>query len=105
MTRKRIFLTTILLLFITVNIYLFVSAPQPISNQNVSKLEYSSTDLFNVLAHINDQARTLYTNQIVQKGKEVGIKFDEDWKHPEIEAGPDAFLLELVCRTCSLQMR
>ena len=88
MTRKRIFLTTILLLFITVNIYLFVSAPQRIGNQNISKLEYSSTDLFNVLAHINDQARTLYTNQIVQKGKEVGIKFDEDWKHPEIEAGP-----------------
>lgn len=89
MKRKHLFLISLLLGFITLNIYLFVSAPEKLTfSNNQSELKYSSSDLFNVLARINDEARTLYTNQIVQKGKSVGINFDENWTLEEIEAGP-----------------
>lgn len=90
MTRKRLFFITLLLVFGTLNIFLFVTAPskENYSQQTSSTLKYSSEDLFKFLARLNDDARTLYTTQIVQTGKKSGLKFDENWKDPEIHAGP-----------------
>ena len=41
-----------------------------------------------VLARENDIARTLYTKGIVGPGKKAGLKFDENWRKDDVEAGP-----------------
>jgi len=41
-----------------------------------------------MVAYENDVTRTLYTKAIVGKGKLQGMKFDEDWRKDDIEAGP-----------------
>lgn len=41
-----------------------------------------------IVAKENDVARTLYTKGIVGPGKKQGIKFDEDWRKDDVEAGP-----------------
>ncbi len=69
MNRKKIFLITLIASFITLNVYLFVSAPTSLSNKKKSEdLVYSSSDLFKVLASVNDNARSMYTKHIVQTG-------------------------------------
>ena len=89
MTRKRLFFVIIAMVFISLNVYLFVSAPGRINTlERDSTLKYSSKDLFTFLAKLNDEARTLYTTQIVQSGKKSGLKFDENWKNKNVHAGP-----------------
>ena len=41
-----------------------------------------------MVAKENDVTRTLYTKAIVGKGKKQGMKFDEDWRKDDVEAGP-----------------
>ena len=41
-----------------------------------------------MVAKENDIARTLYTKGIVGPGKKQGIKFDENWRKDDVEAGP-----------------
>lgn len=41
-----------------------------------------------IVAKENDIARTLYTSGIVGPGKKNGLKFDEDWRKDDVEAGP-----------------
>jgi adenylate cyclase len=49
---------------------------------------YSVDQVLEMVAKINDVTRTLYTKAIVGEGKKQGMKFDEDWRKNEIEAGP-----------------
>ena len=90
MKNKYIFFTTILLTFIGLFIYLFVSAPLPLDNKNNSKNIYSCSveDALRIVATENDIIRTHYTKNIVGKGKKAGLKFDEKWADDEVEAGP-----------------
>lgn len=89
MTRKQLFLILIVLIFGSIITYLFVSAPpSEIEKNSEEKKRYGYEDLFRILARINDETRTLYTNHIVQKGKASGINFDEHWKEKDVEAGP-----------------
>ena len=41
-----------------------------------------------IVARENDIARKLYTKGIVGPGKKAGIKFHEDWRKDDVEAGP-----------------
>lgn len=41
-----------------------------------------------IVAKENDIARKLFTKGIVGPGKKQGIKFDEDWRKDDVEAGP-----------------
>lgn len=41
-----------------------------------------------IVSRENDVARTLYTKGIVGPGKKQGIKFDENWRKDDVEAGP-----------------
>jgi len=41
-----------------------------------------------IVAKENDIARKLFTKGIVGPGKKAGIKFDEDWRKDDVEAGP-----------------
>lgn len=49
---------------------------------------YSIEEAFEIVAKENDVARKLYTKGIVGPGKKNGIKFDEDWRKEDVEAGP-----------------
>ncbi|MBD0726203.1 hypothetical protein B6A10_13565 [Flavobacterium sp. L1I52] len=49
---------------------------------------FSVDEVLEMVAKENDVTRTLYTKAIVGEGKKQGMKFDEDWRKNEIEAGP-----------------
>ncbi|WP_299551274.1 DUF3365 domain-containing protein [Seonamhaeicola sp.] len=49
---------------------------------------FSVEKVLEMVAKENDVTRTLYTKAIVGKGKAQGMKFDEDWRKDDVEAGP-----------------
>lgn len=49
---------------------------------------FSVDEVLEMVAKENDVTRTLYTKAIVGAGKKQGMKFDEDWRKNEVEAGP-----------------
>ncbi len=49
---------------------------------------FSVEEVLEMVARENDVTRTLYTKAIVGKGKKQGMKFDEDWRKDDVEAGP-----------------
>ncbi|MDO5969104.1 DUF3365 domain-containing protein [Flavivirga aquimarina] len=54
------------------------------STENV----FSVAEVLEMVSKENDVTRTLYTKAIVGKGKTQGMKFDEDWRKDDVEAGP-----------------
>lgn len=69
-------------------IYLFVSAPPPLEEK---KAENASIPVERMLALLNAEnhaVRALWTKEIVGAGKKAGLKFDEHWRDPDMEAGP-----------------
>lgn len=70
-------------------IYLFVQAPEPLPEEGVTSGATISMDaVLTLVAAENDVVRALWTREIVGKGKEVGLAFDENWRDEEIHAGP-----------------
>ncbi len=49
---------------------------------------FSVAEVLEMVSKENDVTRTLYTKAIVGKGKLQGMKFDEDWRKDDVEAGP-----------------
>jgi len=85
---------------LVVAIYLFVTAPAPLPDIESQPRRVPILSAFSVLAAENNVVRALWTDEIVAKGKPVGLAFDEDWKEGEIEAGPlpALFLRETATR-------
>ncbi|MGI9331904.1 MAG: c-type heme family protein [Gammaproteobacteria bacterium] len=69
-------------------VYLFVNAPPPLPQNEASGVMISIEQAFAIVEAENDLVRALWTREIVGAGKKVGLKFDEDWRDPGIEAGP-----------------
>lgn len=46
------------------------------------------SEVFTLLEAENDTVRALWTEEIVGAGQERGLRFDADWREPEVEAGP-----------------
>ena len=89
MNKKRLFFTAIILVFISINAYLFITAPEPLQlNSGREPYVYSVNDGFSLLAKLNDKYRGIYTKRIVGDGKTVQLKFDERWQNQHVEAGP-----------------
>ena len=89
MKTKSKFLIIITLIFVTINVYLFVTAPVPLNQKGkIENYNYSVEEAFRVIAKLNDVTRTFYTKNIVGQGKDHGFEFDEDWKAKDVEAGP-----------------
>lgn len=89
MKTKNLFLIVLALALVCLAIYLFVSAPPPlVDDVKQEKNTYSVEEAFTIIAELNDAARTFYTKEIVGKGKQVGLKFDENWRKDHVEAGP-----------------
>jgi hypothetical protein len=80
---------TFLILFgVIVSIYLFVTAPPPlVSEANLSK-KISVKKILQILNDENKIVRSIYTKEIVIKGKKSGLKFDEKWQEEGVDAGP-----------------
>ena len=49
---------------------------------------FAVEEVLEMVSKENDITRTLYTKAIVGKGKTQGMKFDEDWRKDDVEAGP-----------------
>lgn len=89
LSKKHILLLIIILAFISMNTYLFITAPEPLNkNTNEERYTFAVNDGFSIIGNLNDKYRTWYTKKIVGDGKKVGLNFDEDWLNYDIEAGP-----------------
>ena len=77
-------------ILVILGIYLFVSAPPPIDSTiaRESSTDIATYDVLDTLNEINSQARYVYTHLIVGEGKEVGLKFGEEWSKPDVLQGP-----------------
>lgn len=69
-------------------IYLFVSAPPPLQDKKATGPRIPVQKMFEILAAENNTVRTMWTKDVVGAGKQAGLKFDENWRDAEIEAGP-----------------
>ncbi|MEO9571827.1 MAG: DUF3365 domain-containing protein [Polaribacter sp.] len=62
--------------------------PEEKSKGSASENTFSVAEVLEMVSKENDVTRTLYTKAIVGKGKAQGMKFDEDWRKDDVEAGP-----------------
>jgi adenylate cyclase len=62
--------------------------PEETSETAIVENAFSVEEVLEMVATENDITRTLYTKAIVGGGKKQGMKFDEDWRKDDIEAGP-----------------
>jgi hypothetical protein len=69
-------------------IYLVVSAPPPLEETPAARPTIPVERLFAVLEAENDAVRELWTKEIVGAGTRAGLKFDEHWREPGLDAGP-----------------
>lgn len=103
MSRPAFVLTALSLVVIA--IYLFVNAPPLLSESSEEQSGAIPIDM--VLATVaaeNDVVRALYTGEIVTKGTAAGLRYQEDWRTEEVDAGPlPALFLREAAR--SLQSR
>ncbi|WP_248722685.1 DUF3365 domain-containing protein [Seonamhaeicola sp. ML3] len=79
------------LIALTVLVTLSVSCggvPEEKATAAAEEKAFSVEEVLEMVAKENDVTRTLYTKAIVGKGKKQGMKFDEDWRKDDVEAGP-----------------
>ncbi len=86
--KKSAFLVIVILFFATAMVYLVVQAPQPLPEVEAEKKVYSVEEAFRMIAKENDITRSIYTKEIVGKGKKSGLTFHEKWLDEDVEAGP-----------------
>lgn len=74
---------------VIVLVYLFVSAPVPLPEAGATNAKTISVKLLlELCAAENATVRKLYTKEIVGKGKQSGLSFDERWRNRGVDAGP-----------------
>jgi len=77
------------LALVALGIYLFVQAPPPLADEEVIAGDTVSIEtVMRLIAAENDVARTIWTREIVGKGKEMGLAFGEDWQEEGVDKGP-----------------
>lgn len=92
MTRIRHLVWPLMILALAV--YLGVSAPPPLPDGNAPAGTVLPVKvLFDALASEQAAARATYTEEIVGPGLKAGLKFSENWKAEDEEAGPLPALL------------
>ena len=70
-------------------VYLFVTAPPPLAATAATRDDALPVrTVFAMLQAENQAARALWTEEIVARGKAVGLSFDEHWRDPGVQAGP-----------------
>jgi adenylate cyclase len=74
--------------FAVAAVYLFATRPAPLDDGRASQGTVPIEKVFRILAAENDAARAMWTVDIVGTGVKAGLKFNEKWRQPDIEAGP-----------------
>ncbi|MEY4939784.1 MAG: hypothetical protein RIQ93_1519 [Verrucomicrobiota bacterium] len=74
--------------FLLAAIYLFASRPLPLAEGQTAGRTIPVEKLFRILAAEQVAARTLWTAEIVNPGLQRGMKFDENWREADMQAGP-----------------
>ncbi len=67
--------------------YLFITAPPPLEASTPERT-VPIHRVFAMLDAENAAARALWTEEIVDRGKAVGLAFDEHWRDANVDAGP-----------------
>jgi len=80
--------TVVALLLAALIVYLFVTAPPPLDQTAARGPTVPVEEALALAAAENAAVRQLYTAEIVGRGKQVGLAFDEDWRQRDVEAGP-----------------
>lgn len=77
------------LILVALIIYLFVQAPTPLPEKaTVTGETIPINTAFQLVAAENNVARALWTREIVGMGEKSGLKFDENWRDNDVQAGP-----------------
>ncbi|MCB1685807.1 MAG: DUF3365 domain-containing protein [Pseudomonadales bacterium] len=84
---SRLFLLTSLVLTALI-VFLFVSAPPPLSEQPTPDATIAVESVLALAESENDAVRALWTAEIVGAGQRTGLRFSEDWREPDEDAGP-----------------
>ncbi|NML45182.1 hypothetical protein HHL11_15620 [Ramlibacter sp. G-1-2-2] len=79
--------------FALLAIYLFVSAPPALPDGAGGGRMIPAGEALALLDAENAAIRAMYTREIVGEGQKQGLAFREDWKKPEVAAGPLPALL------------
>ena len=66
--------------FLSLFIYLFVSAPPPMSEEMPTATTIPIERVLAMVESENDVVRALWTKEIVEAGKKVGLEFNENWR-------------------------
>jgi len=69
-------------------VYLFVSAPPPLPEQATPDATIAVERVLALVESENDAVRALWTKEIVGAGQRAGLRFSEDWREHDEEAGP-----------------
>lgn len=95
MSENKQFYISVLVL-IAVIVYLFVTAPPPLQDEKSVGVQLPIEFVLRLANEENKIVRSLYTKDILQAGKKIGIKFDEQWQERSVVAGllPAQFLRE-----------
>lgn len=80
--------TVVVLLLTALIVYLFVSAPPPLTDASPRGRTVSVEEALTMCNAENSIVRELYTQEIVGRGQEVGLAFDERWRQRDVLAGP-----------------
>ncbi|MBA3539703.1 MAG: hypothetical protein H0T79_08730 [Deltaproteobacteria bacterium] len=73
---------------IAISCYLFITAPPPLAAQAARIGKVPIRSVFSILETENDAARAMWTEEIVNRGKAVGLTFTETWQDERVHAGP-----------------
>lgn len=95
MMKNKSFVVIVLILLVLI-VYLFVTAPAPLQDEKSSGVQLPIELVLRLANEENKIVRGLYTKEILQAGKKIGIKFDEEWQDKSVIAGllPAQFLRE-----------
>ena len=69
-------------------VVIIVNAPPPDGESAADRRMIPIATVFAILEAENDSVRRLWASRVVGDGREQGLNFNEDWRRPEVEAGP-----------------
>ncbi|OBQ55309.1 DUF3365 domain-containing protein [Tamlana sp. s12] len=81
-------ITTYIIICFSVLIVSCGGVPEEKSESAGEEKVFAVDEVLEMVSKENDVTRTLYTKAIVGTGKLQGMKFDEDWRKDDVEAGP-----------------
>lgn len=86
MSGKTFILTSMSLLALIA--YLFATAPPPLPEQVMPDANIAVETVLSLAESENDAVRALWTGEIVGAGQRAGLRFSENWRERDEEAGP-----------------